>query len=106
MIYEAWAEIHRVLRPGGWALVMVPIDESLDATYEDVSILTPEDRERAFWQHDHVRLYGPDIAERLRAAGLEVRPVRVADAHAPGAARRYGLLDAETVFHCVRPALS
>lgn len=102
----AMAELRRVLRPGGWALVMVPIDHSRSETYEDASVLTPEDRERAFWQHDHVRLYSLDIAERLSEAGLEVRAARVAGTLAPGAAERYGLLPDETVFHCVRPTLS
>jgi len=102
----AMAELHRVLRPGGWAMVMVPVDESLQNTYEDAAIVTPEARERAFWQHDHVRLYAPDIAGRLGRAGFEVQSVRVAATLEPGAARRYGLLCEETVFHCVRPALS
>ncbi len=99
----AMRELRRVLRPGGWAAVMVPIDPSLPATYEDASIVDPGDRERAFWQHDHVRLYSPDIAERLRQAGLAVRAVAIVDALPAGAADRYGLLEDETVFHCVRP---
>ena len=33
---------------------------------------TRRNAKERFWQHDHVRLYAPDIADRLRAAGFEV----------------------------------
>ena len=100
----AMAEIARVLRPSGWALVLVPLDLAREETYEDPSITTPEDREQAFWQHDHERLYALDIAARLEKAGLAVRTERVVDHLPPGAAGRYGLSADETVFHCTRPA--
>jgi hypothetical protein len=49
---------------------MVPLALHRDTTYEDPSITAPEERERAFLQRDHVRLYAPDIADRLRSAGF------------------------------------
>lgn len=98
----AMSEMARVLRPGGWALVMVPLDLSRSATHEDPAITAPEDREREFWQHDHVRLYALDIAERLEGAGLAVQTERVVEQLPPGAARRHGLDEDETVFHCTR----
>jgi SAM-dependent methyltransferase len=70
---QAMRELHRVLRPGGFAIVGVPLDRSREATYEDPAIVSPEERRRAFWQDDHVRLYGRDFPERLRAAGFDVR---------------------------------
>jgi predicted SAM-dependent methyltransferase len=72
----AMLELRRITAPGGWCLVMVPLDEDRESTYEDPAIVTPEDRERAFWQRDHVRLYAPDIADRLGAAGFEVELIR------------------------------
>lgn len=67
---KAMAKLHRVLRPGGWALIQVPVFG--ETTYEDFSITTPEDRLRHFGQEDHVRKYGHDITERLRSAGFAV----------------------------------
>ncbi len=69
---RAMGELLRILRPGGWALVLVPIDYRREETYDDPAITAPEDREREFWQDDHVRLYGRDFAARLREAGFQV----------------------------------
>ena len=102
----AMSELRRVLRPGGWALVMVPIDPARSHTYEDPHLTSAAERERAFWQHDHVRLYAADIADRLREAGLEVRSERIVDSLPAGAAMRHGLLEDELIFHCSRPPSS
>lgn len=102
----AMAELWRVLRPGGWAAVLVPLDLERTETLEDPRVVTPEQRERAYWQHDHVRLYAPDIADRLQEAGFEVDPVRIADTLADGAVRRHGILPGEVVFRCNRPPLA
>jgi len=100
------AELCRVLRPGGWAAVLVPLDLTRSETYEDPAVVTPEQRERAYWQHDHVRLYTPDISDRLQEAGLQVEAVRVAQTLPAGAARHYGILSEEVVFRCTRPPLA
>jgi SAM-dependent methyltransferase len=62
---KAMMELHRVLKPEGWAILQVPISLSLDKTYEDFSITTATGREEAFGQHDHVRIYAADYAARL-----------------------------------------
>lgn len=67
------SELYRVLKPGGWAIMQVPIDYSRSETYEDPSIVKPEDREAHFWQKDHLRLFGRDYPDRLRKAGFKVR---------------------------------
>ena len=100
----AMSELARVLRPEGWLLVSVPLDPDRDRTHEDPQVRTPEDREREFLQHDHLRLYAPDIADRLRKAGLAVRVVRMDDVLPDGAVVRHGLQPGETVFHCSVPA--
>ena len=69
---KAMAELHRVLKPGGWSILQVPISLSLRTTYEDFSIATPKEREEAFGQNDHVRIYGQDYVSRLERAGFKV----------------------------------
>ena len=95
----AMRELRRVTAPGGWCLVMVPLEVTRASTYEDETVVTPEAREQEFLQHDHVRLYAPDIADRLAAAGFAVETVRPAELGA-GAVRRAGLLPSDWIFLC------
>ena len=90
----------RQLASGGWAIVMVPLDLGRERTYEDPSKVTRAEREAAFWQHDHVRLYGRDLPERLGAAGFEVTTILPAALVGPERAARYGLMPEERVFLC------
>jgi SAM-dependent methyltransferase len=69
---KAMSELHRILKPGGWAILQVPISLSLKETYEDFSITTPECRERAFGLADHVRIYAKDYRQRLEQVGFSV----------------------------------
>ena len=55
-------------------IFQVPIDTTRTETYEDPTITDPDEREKHFWQYDHVRLYGLDYPDKLRAAGFEVNP--------------------------------
>ena len=70
--WGALAEIRRVLRPGGSAILQVPVAQRLAVTREDPSIRGDEEREDAFGQWDHVRLYGLDYPQRLQKAGFAV----------------------------------
>ena len=96
----AMRELARITAPGGFALVMVPLALDRTTTYEDAAIATPAQREQAFWQHDHVRLYAPDIAGRLAAAGFAVEPVDLHAELGPRGAARYGLLASDRIFLC------
>ena len=99
----AMGELRRITAHGGWCLVMVPLALDRAATYEDPSITAPEERRREFLQHDHVRLYAPDIADRLRAARFDVEVVDLARELGPDGAARHGLLASDLIFLC-RPA--
>ena len=85
----AMRELHRVLRPAGTLLVQVPTNGP--ATDEDPSIVDPEVRRARFGQRDHVRIYGEDVHDRLRAAGFAVQPRVYRDELRPEERRRYGL---------------
>lgn len=69
---KALAEIHRVLAPGGVAILSFPIALGFAQTYENASIILNADRDLHFGQWDHVRYYGTDAADRIAAAGFEV----------------------------------
>jgi SAM-dependent methyltransferase len=96
---QAMSELKRVLRPGGTALVMCPVEYERPSTYEDPSIVTPEARREAFHQNDHVRIYGADFDDRLRAAGFAVDPNRFGSSLGERAVR-YGLKTKEILYVC------
>lgn len=100
----AMSELHRVLKPGGWATVLVPLDLSREITYEDFGVTAPEDRVREFGQHDHVRMYAPDIVQRLEGVGFDVVTDRFVEKLGEDRCRRHGLLAEDLIFRCTRPS--
>ena len=74
---KAMHEFFRVLKPSGWAVLLVPIIG--ERTFEDSSITDPIQRSKLFGQEDHVRNYGRDYVDRLRGAGFYVEEVLPAD---------------------------
>ncbi len=69
---KALSEFYRVLSPGGIALLMFPVIEGWSRTYENPQVATERDRIVHFGQADHIRFYGQDVRERIRAAGFEL----------------------------------
>jgi hypothetical protein len=94
------AELRRVLKPAGWAVLLVPILS--ERTVEDATVTDVEERRRRYGHPDHVRIYGHDFADRLREAGFTVRRLRPTDLLSPEDARRIGVdsPDAGDIFHC------
>jgi SAM-dependent methyltransferase len=69
---KAMSEIKRVLKPGGWSIMQVPFFSPVpEITKEDFSITDPREREKAFGQDDHVRMFGKDYTKRIEKAGLQ-----------------------------------
>ena len=72
---RAMAELYRILKRGGWGIMLVPEDRALTATFEDDTITDAEERTRIFGQYDHRRIYGRDYDKRLKTAGFRVERI-------------------------------
>lgn len=95
-------ELSRVLRPGGWAVIMVPMDRSRSKTFEDPSVTDPEKRLKAFGQSDHVRIYGRDFIQRLRSGSWTVSELNYAEDLDPGLRNRLALMKEEFIYTASR----
>lgn len=100
---KAMSELFRVLVPGGWAILQVPISLTLNQTYEDASKTTEADRVQYFGQKDHVRIYAQDYLSRLESAGFHVEPFKwITEAdYFGGKKNKYCLNEKELIF-CAR----
>lgn len=95
--HKAMRELYRILNPDGFAILQVPVKTSfngkvIDKTYEDFTITDPKEREKAFGQHDHVRVYGKDFKDRLERAGFTVKLIKYAEQLGEAKRRKYALI--------------
>lgn len=96
---KAMGEIRRVLKPQGFAILQVPFFKPVpDQTFADPSIRDPRDRERIFGQDDHVRRYGKDYADRIRAAGLFPVEDEFVNTLDEETRKRFGLVKGEIIY--------
>ena len=96
----AMRELRRVLAPGGFAVLQVPIATRTARTDEDPS-LPAEERSRRFGDPTHVRLYAePDYVQRLEEAGFSVRAESASVLLGERTVRAYALVPEEKVFFC------
>jgi len=95
---RAMRELHRVLAPGGWAVLQVPI--TAEETFEDPSVADPDERERLFGQWNHVRRYGPDYRDRLEDAGFHVTAYSAREVVGEDNIRKMGIDESEDVYCC------
>lgn len=91
----ALKEIRRVLRPGGEAIVQVPVDWDLRTTKEYAA---PDPRDVG-----HVRQYGKDFPDKMAAAGFDVRGVSVPERFEDSVIDRFGL-SREPIFFLTTPS--
>ncbi len=96
----AMSELYRVLKPGGMGIFQIPQDLSLETTYEDFSITDPKERKKHFGQYDHVRVYGRDYFDKLRAIGFEVDEVDYAQKLTSEDVERFCLVKGEILPVC------
>lgn len=95
---KAVAELFRVLKPGGKAIVMVPILLTIDETDEDEAVVSPTERLSRFGQEDHVRLYSKKgFISRLSAANFVVNQYG-ADFFGAETFRKHGIADRAVLY--------
>ncbi len=100
---QCMKELHRVMKPGAWAIMQVPQDFSREETYEDPTITSPEEREKHFWQKDHVRLFGKDYPKWMEKAGFELEEFRKEEHYTKDQIERYRLSKGEILYIARKP---
>lgn len=94
-----------MLKGGGTAFLNVPVYYSIEQTLEDPVYNTPELRKKYYGQSDHVRKYGTDYIEHLRAAGFRVEKIDYASLCTPEERRLYSLpepMDMAAEIYCCK----
>jgi len=96
---KAMSEIHRVLQPGGFAIMQIPFFNPIpDVTFEDPTITDKREREKIFGQDDHVRKYGHDYTQRIARAGLTPVADEFVNQLPDEVRKKYGLVKGETIY--------
>jgi SAM-dependent methyltransferase len=68
---KALCELRRILKPGGWGIVMVPVILAAEKIDEDPTLEGVAERWRRFGQYDHIRTYSKNgLLERIATAGF------------------------------------
>jgi SAM-dependent methyltransferase len=96
---KALGELYRVLKPGGWAIIQVPIQ--LEWTTDRATLTKKEQGEILRWP-DHLRAYGRDYPEILASVGFNVEVHPYVQKFVAGEIRRYGLDASEDIHVCIK----
>jgi Methyltransferase domain len=98
---RAMRELYRVLKPGGWAMLLVPTAPGRTEEPAGTAATARADAFDATWE-TQARHYGQDYAERLRDCGFDVSINRASDLESPEEITRMGLADAGEIFCCTK----
>lgn len=99
----ALGHLFRILKPGGVAILQVPLALRLEQTIELGMDSSIEDRIRLLGQDDHLRLFTPhDYVAALGEAGFDVEQYNAFDANGQ-LATRWQLDPFETLHLCRKP---
>lgn len=99
---QCMRELCRVLKPGGLAIMQVPLNRNLEITDEDSSITDREERIKRFGQYDHVRAHGLDYPDRLKESGFKVDEVNLQQKIGKDLTERFALQKGEILYVCTK----
>ena len=106
---KAMNELYRVLKPGGTALILVPINGisyerpyDKSKTFESDKYNTPELREKYYGQNDHLRLYGTDFKDKLINTGFKIKADDYIKNLGHEIIDKYALIKDENIFECTK----
>lgn len=99
---KAMEELYRILKPGGMGIFQIPQDLDRALTFEDNTITDKKERAAIFGQYDHVRVYGRDYFDKLRAIGFEVKEIHYAASLSPEKVSKYCLAPNEILPVCFK----
>ena len=100
---KAIAELFRILKPGGWGIVMVPIQLTLGDILEDKSHTSEADRWKHYGQNDHLRMYSKSgFIGRLEEAGFHVAQLGV-DHFGTSKFLHYGITQRSVLYIAEKP---
>jgi hypothetical protein len=102
--HKVMTEFFRVMKKGGWGIFQVPIDNTRAETFDDPTITDPKEREKHYWQADHLRLFGLDYGKKLQAAGFDVVEDNFINELPTELVERYALPKGEIIYLCKKPS--
>ncbi|MFJ6324045.1 MULTISPECIES: glycosyltransferase [unclassified Rhizobium] len=104
---KAVSELRRVLKPGGFAIIMAPILLSIDKTYENPAAVTPADRWRHFGQDDHVRIFSKSgFRDTLTRGGVALSEYPILEMVSEEQAAAYGINKRSVIYLGMKEAVS
>lgn len=102
---EAFAELKRLLRPGGFVLIQTIINSAMERKYEKIETLEDRDRLKNYFEPGVKSVYGADFHKLLSKAGFLVETVDYAGQLGQSATEYYrlGNGERELIFKCKKP---
>jgi hypothetical protein len=95
---RALLELRRILMQDGIVIIMVPIREGCDTTYEDETVKDRNSRLIHFGEEGFLRVYGSDFIQKLTDVGFRVRAYTAFGKEAV----KFGLIMGEKILLCTK----
>lgn len=101
---KALSEFHRVLKPGGFAVLQTPFSKLLKGNFEDEGINTDKLRQLFHGQEDHVRTFGEHkFLESLVKTGFHLQLKKHSEYFKERTSQYYGVPLKEDLILVVKP---